>query len=141
MVKFGGRIRHRSVFCLFTLGFAGQIPDGLVSWIEVEVRGKKIRVAIARAGEGAWVAWEGHAHYFGRERTGHLNSLSGEREVRAPMTGRVVKVAASSGIAVRANEILVILEAMKMEYRLVAPRDGTVESVRCKEGDRVELGH
>ena len=32
-------------------------------------------------------------------------------------------------------------KALKMEYRLVAPRDGTVESVRCKEGDRVELGH
>jgi biotin carboxyl carrier protein len=112
-----------------------------VSWIEVDVRGARVRVAIVRSGEGAWIAWQGQARYVGPERAASSAPGVAEREVRAPMTGRVVKVAAAAGSAVRANEVLVVLEAMKMEYRLVAPRDGTVEAVGCREGDRVDLGH
>jgi biotin carboxyl carrier protein len=112
-----------------------------MSWIEVELEGRKIRVAIVRAGEGVWVGWPGHARYLGPERAVSSNPGAGEREVRAPMTGRVVKVAVNPGAPVRADEVLVILEAMKMEYRLVAPRDGAIESVGCKEGEQVDLGH
>ena len=112
-----------------------------MSWLEVEVGGKKIRVAVARDGNGVWVGWNGMAALVKPERTDCAVPETADREVRAPMTGKVVKVAASAGAAVRAGEVLVVLEAMKMEYRLVAPRDGTVESVGCKEGDRVDLGH
>jgi len=111
-----------------------------MSWIEVDVRGKRTRVAIVRAGEGGWLSWNGLIRYLGPERAATAEPGVVDREVRAPMTGRVVKVSAKPGAAVRVNEVLVILEAMKMEYRLVAPRDGTVESVGCKEGDRVDLG-
>src|SRR6185503_10579845 len=65
----------------------------------------------------------------GPGRTERAIPEAAERELRAPMTGRVVKVAATAGAAVEAGQILVILEAMKMEYRIVAPRDGTVEMV------------
>jgi 3-methylcrotonyl-CoA carboxylase alpha subunit len=41
---------------------------------------------------------------------------------------------------VRADDLLVILQAMKMEYRLTAPRDGTVERVLCAPGQMVDLG-
>jgi 3-methylcrotonyl-CoA carboxylase alpha subunit len=111
-----------------------------MSWIEVDVRGKRMRVAIVRAGEGGWLAWNGLTRHLGPERASVADPRIVDREVRAPMTGRVVKVSAKPGAAVRINEVLVILEAMKMEYRLVAPRDGAVESVGCKEGDRVDLG-
>jgi biotin carboxyl carrier protein len=112
-----------------------------MSWIHVDVGGRTVRVAIVRSGEGAWVGWMGQVRYLGPERSARSNPGAAEREVRAPMTGRVVKVSAAPGSSVRANDILVILEAMKMEYRLIAPRDGIVESVGCKEGERVELGH
>ena len=56
------------------------------------------------------------------------------------MTGRVLQLVVTPGARVRRNDVLAVLEAMKMEYRLVAPRDGVVESVGCKEGDRVDLG-
>jgi len=111
-----------------------------MSWIEVTVEGKRTRVAIVRAGEGAWIAWNGRVRYLGPERASAAAPGIVDREVRAPMTGRVVKVSVKPGTAVRVNEVLVVLEAMKMEYRLVAPRDGAVESVGCKEGDRVDLG-
>jgi biotin carboxyl carrier protein len=112
-----------------------------MSWIQVDIGGKSVRVAIVRSGEGAWIGWQGQVRYLGPERTATSKPGTAEREIRAPMTGRVVKVSAAPGASVRANDILVILEAMKMEYRLIAPRDGIVESVGCKEGERVELGH
>jgi len=56
------------------------------------------------------------------------------------MTGRVVQVAAKSGATVKEGDLLVTIEAMKMEFKLVAPEDGRVEEIRCAAGDRVELG-
>jgi acetyl/propionyl-CoA carboxylase alpha subunit len=113
-----------------------------MSWLEVELGGRKVRVAVARDGNGVWVGWDGLSCLVGvQERSDRAVPETTERELRAPMTGRVVKVAASAGAAVRAGQILVILEAMKMEYRIVAPRDATVDAVGCKEGDRVDLGH
>jgi len=112
-----------------------------MTWLEVDLGGKKIRIAVACGGNGAWAGWNGLSCPVNPERQDSTVSEAADRELRAPMTGKVVKVAAVVGGAVRAGEILVILEAMKMEYRLVAPRDGTVESVGCKEGDRVDLGH
>jgi biotin carboxyl carrier protein len=56
------------------------------------------------------------------------------------MTGRVVHVAAPEGSTVREGDLLMTIEAMKMEFRLVAPEDGRVAEVRFGDGERVELG-
>jgi len=56
------------------------------------------------------------------------------------MTGRVVAVAARPGQEAREGDLLLTIEAMKMEFRLAAPEDGTVAELLCAEGDRVELG-
>jgi 3-methylcrotonyl-CoA carboxylase alpha subunit len=55
------------------------------------------------------------------------------------MTGRVVQVLVKAGDAVEMGASLVVLEAMKMEYRLTAPRAGEVERVSCREGELVDL--
>jgi geranyl-CoA carboxylase alpha subunit len=112
-----------------------------MSWFEVELGGRRVRVAFARDGNVAWISWNGISCPVTPERPSSAAPPAAERELRAPMTGKVVKVAAVAGAAVRSGDILVVLEAMKMEYRLIAPRDATVESVGCKEGDRVDLGH
>jgi acetyl/propionyl-CoA carboxylase alpha subunit len=111
-----------------------------VSWIEVVVGGVKSRAAIVRARDGVWISWRGTVRYVGPERGSAAEQAAADRDVRAPMTGRVIKVATTPGTSVRRGEVLVVLEAMKMEYRLVSPRDGNVESLGCKEGDRVDLG-
>jgi len=56
----------------------------------------------------------------------------------APMPGRVVKVLVAPGDAVVARQGLVVVEAMKMENELRAPRAGTVADVRVREGAPVE---
>ena len=62
----------------------------------------------------------------------------GSAAVIAPMPGRVVKVLVAPGDAVAARQPVVIVEAMKMENELRAPRAGTVASVRVSEGQSVE---
>jgi acetyl/propionyl-CoA carboxylase alpha subunit len=57
-----------------------------------------------------------------------------------PMPGKVVSVAVEVGATVTKGQTLIILEAMKMEQSLTAPRDGVVEQVRCAAGDLVEAG-
>ena len=59
-------------------------------------------------------------------------------DVRAPMPGRVVLVRVTPGETVRAGQELMVMEAMKMELSLKAPRDGTVERVAAAAGDFVE---
>jgi len=111
-----------------------------MSWLRVEVGGRTLRVAIVRSGDAAWVSCDGIVRRVAPEAAPTNGPARAERELRAPMTGRVVKVTAAPGRSVRARELLVVLEAMKMEYRLTAPRDGVVESVSCAEGERVDLG-
>lgn len=112
-----------------------------MNWITLDCGGRRVRLAVARSGPGVWVGWPGGSRYFGPEGREGTGCAAGRAdEVRAPMTGKVVRLAAAPGRKVAAGEVLVVLEAMKMEYRLAAPRDGTVESVHCREGDLVDLG-
>ena len=62
---------------------------------------------------------------------------SGDR-IKAPMPGRVVLVKARAGDEVKADDVLMVMEAMKMELALKAPRDGVVAEVQAGEGDFVE---
>jgi 3-methylcrotonyl-CoA carboxylase alpha subunit len=70
----------------------------------------------------------------------HVASAEYEGHLKAPMPGHVLDVRARNGQRVSAGEVLVVLEAMKMEHSLAAPWDGTVLSVQVKPGDRVEEG-
>lgn len=101
------------------------------------------RLRVVRTTSGVWVGWPGGAKFFERERPGATARGAdgdGPSEVRAPMTARVVKVAVGAGSEVAADEVLVILQAMKMEYRLTAPRAGRIEAIHCAEGEMVDLG-
>ncbi|MBS6396584.1 MAG: biotin/lipoyl-binding carrier protein [Clostridiales bacterium] len=65
---------------------------------------------------------------------------AGSIEVTASVPGKVFKVEASVGQAVKAGDPIVILEAMKMEIPVVAPEDGTVASIDVTVGGAVESG-
>ena len=60
------------------------------------------------------------------------------KAIAAPMPGRIVRVLVQPGEAVRAGQGLIVVEAMKMENELRAPRGGTVAEVRVREGASVE---
>ena len=56
----------------------------------------------------------------------------------APMMGQIIKVNVSKGDAVKAGDVLLVQESMKMEFRLTAPFDGVVVELAGREGDMVE---
>ncbi len=108
------------------------LPDGTLRSPEGQVT-----VAVARDGDAVWVSYEGHVARYERARA---ESGAAAREVRAPMTGRVVAVKVAAGDDVAAGQVVAILEAMKMEYRLEAAVAGKVASVEVAAGALVELG-
>jgi len=58
----------------------------------------------------------------------------------APIAGTVVRVVAEEGASVKAGDTMVILEAMKMETEVTAPRDGTIAAITVGVGDAVQGG-
>ena len=61
-------------------------------------------------------------------------------KVNAPMPGKILGVKVAAGQAVKKGDVLIVLEAMKMENEIVAPQDGTVASVNTSVGEQVEAG-
>ncbi|MCS6986550.1 MAG: ATP-grasp domain-containing protein [Sphingomonadaceae bacterium] len=115
-------------------------PDG--RWV---VRGpegtaRPVVVAIKRGWE---VRWEGftwrllaqNPAWARRAAAGPADGL-----IAAPMPGRVLALDVEAGTSVRAGDRLLVLEAMKMEHRLLAPFDGVVEAVWAEPGAQVTLG-
>ena len=99
------------------------------------------RAAVVPVPGGVWVSLDGHCEFFEVVRgTVPLPPRASAPDVRAPMTGRIVAVRVKPGDQVKSGDVLVTLEAMKMEYRLAAPSGGKVAAVKCAEGDRVEIG-
>lgn len=65
---------------------------------------------------------------------------AGSVKIEAGAAGKVFKIEAKAGQAVKRGDAVVILEAMKMEIPVVAPQDGTVASINVSVGDAVEAG-
>jgi propionyl-CoA carboxylase alpha chain len=102
------------------------------------------RVAVVACGSLAqpsvFIAWPGGQTTITQQPVGPLRrkavaALSDD--ALAPMAARVLRVHVEPGQTVAADEVLVVLEAMKMEHRLLAPRAGVIASVQVKEGDQV----
>ena len=65
---------------------------------------------------------------------------AGKTPVIAPMPGKILSLKAKAGDSVKKGQVVLILEAMKMENEIVAPSDGTVATVDVREGAQVEAG-
>ena len=65
---------------------------------------------------------------------------AGAGRLTAPMPGRVIQLLVAPGEAVRRGQPMMVIEAMKMEHTIAAPRDGVVETVHYRAGDPVEEG-
>ncbi|MBE5923888.1 MAG: biotin/lipoyl-binding protein [Lachnospiraceae bacterium] len=65
---------------------------------------------------------------------------AGAIKVASPMPGKILAIKANNGQAVKKGDVIMILEAMKMENEITAPEDGTVASINVGVGDSVESG-
>ena len=67
-----------------------------------------------------------------------ISGAAGAVAVKAPMPGNIMKVNVKAGASVKKGDVLVVLEAMKMENDVCAPQDGVVASVEVSQGATVE---
>jgi acetyl/propionyl-CoA carboxylase alpha subunit len=92
-------------------------------------------------GRATWVFLDGDVYVFQAESAGSRSVVAeAESSLSAPMPARVLSVAVEVGQVVAKGDVLVTLEAMKMELPIRAPRDGTVASVSCQTGRMVGAG-
>lgn len=96
----------------------------------VDDEGRRDTVYVAGPADNRWAFWNGQV--FRRTR-----ATSVDQSLTAPMPGTVIKLLVAPGDAVQAGATLLILEAMKMEWPLRAPRDGVVARIACREGEMV----
>lgn len=67
-------------------------------------------------------------------------AAAGGETISAPMPGTILSVNVQNGAAVKKGDVLMVLEAMKMENEIMSPCDGTVASVNVQKGATVETG-
>jgi geranyl-CoA carboxylase alpha subunit len=104
-----------------------------------EAGGLAARAGYAVDGEMLYLDLDGHQLSLAEEPSyaEARREAMGDGQLLAPMAGRIVAVRAASGAQVAKGDILVVLEAMKMEHEIRAGIDGTVAEVRVSEGDQV----
>lgn len=111
------------------------------------VNGQSYEAYVQAADAGLEVLLQGQLHVVEvederhrklRESSGGPALHSGEFNLKSPMPGLIVAVPVVEGQAVVKGQDLVILESMKMQNELKAPRDGTIGRVRVRAGDSVE---
>lgn len=120
------------------------MPEPIVTRIasgayRVEHAGRVTTVYVAGPPEDRWAFWDGQVF-----RDTAVPSVAattrphGEQLLTSPMPATVVKVLVSVGSKVRRGDVVIVLEAMKMELAVRAPGDATVSAVHCREGDLVQ---
>ena len=113
--------------------------------VRIEIDGRMLEGTVAYAKGVLWLHVRGETYAIDRTRSsarkGKRGAASGHPgEVMAPMPGKIIKVSVSAGEAVAEHQVLLIMEAMKMEYTLKAQAAGRVAEVRCESGQQVSLG-
>jgi propionyl-CoA carboxylase alpha chain len=109
--------------------------------VDIEIGGRRMTSRITRTGDDLHVQTPGgtaHLHVVPRFRPPVSSGPDGG--LNAPMPGVVLHLRVAPGDTVATGQVLVVLEAMKMEHHIKAPADGRVAEIRVSEGQRVDNG-
>ena len=107
----------------------------------VEIDGVREVVTVVRAGRDAWVQGalgEVHLVEIPRFPEAEIEAVAGGHN--APMPGKILAVHVKAGDRVARGQLVIVLEAMKMEHRILAAADGVVREIRAHVGGQVEAG-
>ncbi len=153
----------------FEVSVAGRKHDLEITQVEggwqCRIDGREMRVDVARIADGTLsILHEGKSHVARQEAGGAVvvdggrynvsiadprswrsrqqaaAGVSGSLKLAAPMPGKVVRVLTSPGSTVAAGQGIVVIEAMKMQNEIRAPRDGIITTVLVQEGKAVNVG-
>ncbi|MFQ5665830.1 MAG: biotin/lipoyl-containing protein [Candidatus Binatia bacterium] len=104
---------------------------------------QRYRVTLVRNGQARYVAVGGEFYTFMPENAAPMTygmAAVAPPEITAPMPGKILRVLVGPNDHVAAGDVLLVLEAMKMEHRLLAEAAGTVRELRVAAGDMVDGG-
>ena len=107
--------------------------------VVVEVNGKRMEVSLPEMGGAAKPAAK-PASKSRKSRSSRASAKAGGDELTSPMQGTIVKVAVSDGDTVAEGDLVLVLEAMKMEQPITAHKAGKVSGLSAKPGDTVTSG-
>ncbi len=125
---------------------SSEIPQWrIVEWqpplLLLEVEGECRSLILSGTGRNPAVAWRGMSFSPAVDSDDSAPvAVESQGNIQAPMPGTVIEVRTSVGDQVSEGEVLLVLEAMKMELPLRAPHDGAVRSIAVSTGDSVEPG-
>ena len=112
-------------------------------WHIVDDGHERWRVAVASDGNATWVFVNGQVARIDREEAPAMRGRArgrGDAGVMSPMPATVVAINTAPGKAVSEGDTVIVLEAMKMELPIKAPKSGVVKAVHCAKGDLVQPG-
>ena len=119
------------------------IPFRVLDSSHIEISGKKRRFYVLQKSDSCTVWLDGRTYFLERTRkTGAAGdpSVAASGEIRAIMPGKLVRLEVRVGDAVTEKQTVAIMESMKMETPLQAPRSGRIVEIRCEPGQVVEMG-
>lgn len=119
-----------------------QVTRSAEGALTLRLAGRTLHASVVETGGRFLVAIEGRSFEVARAQAQGGNPAQVEVEpfATSPMTGLVAKISVASGQRVAAGAALFVVEAMKMEYVVRAPREVTVDQVKRRAGEKVALG-
>lgn len=112
--------------------------------LTLDINGQMLEGHVASSRGTLWVHMNGKTFVYEpprrQSRKGSKSATAHPGEVSAPMPGKIIKTLVKSGDKVQIGQVLIVMEAMKMEYTLKAQTEGVVSEVNCEASQQVALG-
>jgi 3-methylcrotonyl-CoA carboxylase alpha subunit len=109
--------------------------------LSINLGDRVIKSVISQGEDSKFVFIDGNIFKVKRiELTGRKTAEKKEGDLHSPISGTVVTVKIKEGSSVKKNDVILVIEAMKMEYLIRAPYDGMVGKIYFKEKDQIEIG-
>ncbi|DAC73017.1 MAG TPA: acetyl-CoA carboxylase biotin carboxyl carrier protein subunit [Thermoplasmata archaeon] len=109
--------------------------------LAIQLGDRVIKSVISQGGDNKFVFIDGSIFKVKRiELTGRKTTEKKEGDLHSPISGTIVAIKVREGSLVKKDDVLLVIEAMKMEYLIRAPYDGKVKKVHFKEKEQIEIG-
>lgn len=114
----------------------GKMIDASLSDDKITIEGNTFNIDFTEEGDPSMMIIDGMLYLVSRKNS--IYSLV--NEIKTPMHGKIIKILVNEGDWVNNGQILVVLEAMKMQNQIRSPRKGTIKSIKIVKDQSVKLG-
>ena len=109
--------------------------------LSISLGDRVIKSVISEGDDNKFVFIDGNIFKVKRiELTGRKTTEKKEGDLHSPISGTVIVVKVKEGLTLKKDDVILVIEAMKMEYLIRAPYDGKVKKIHFKEKDQIEIG-